>query len=157
MAIFLVLTTASQVVSAVLPPHIREAGEKVRQERIEKYRRLAPEVVDIRVDHSERRGRLYMARATVLNVIRSRQQIEAGDTIVIEYMDISSNDRQYNADLERTKMPGPGFRTVMHLLKPNDYLRAYLKPLPGKQGILSPAAGIGSFSIMPDTGNESEP
>jgi hypothetical protein len=148
-AIFLMLTTLSQLASAVLSPDIREAGEKARREQAAKARQRAPVVLDIRVDHTERRGRLYTARATVLDVVRSHRRITTGDRIIVEYRDISNYDRQYNDDIKRNKTPGPGFRPVLHLLKRNDSVRAYLTPLPDRATAYTLGAGIDSFSFIP--------
>jgi len=149
MTISLILTAASQVASAVLPPDVREADARARQAQADEARERAPVVLDIHVDDTERRGPLYIARARVLEVVRSPRPITKGGRVVVEYRDISSGARRFNAELQRDRIPGPGFKPVLYLLKRNDSVRAYLKPLADRAGRFTLGAGIDSYSSLP--------
>ncbi len=142
---------------AVLAPEVREQADREHQGQIDRYRRQAPEVFDIHVDRTERDGDLYIAHATVLQVIRSAQQTGIGDRIIIEYTDITADNRRYNAELQRTRMPGTGFRPVLWILKRGDRARAYLERRPGSDNKYTLAADSGSFEALPGTAMNGDP
>lgn len=119
---------------------------------IETARINAPEVVDIlvrSVDQQRQNGtKWFVTEAEVVDVIRTHRGIKVGDIISIEYTDISASARHHNQNIERNKMPGPGFKPELYMPEAEDYMRAYLKPSPGNISLLALAAGTGSFGSI---------
>ena len=150
-AVFAFLTLAASHLAIAIPySEIEQYDEHIQA--VEMARANAPEVVDIlvlSVEQKKRNGKVwYVAKVEVFNVIRTHRGIKAGDMISIEYTDVSASARWHNQNVERNKIPGPGFKPELYMLEAEDETRAYLKPSSDNPGLLTFAAGTASFGGM---------